>query len=128
MTHTHTHTNNTHTHTSNSHNVHTSFSTVNQLSAMCHSACAFPGSSSIFVFCNKELSNHCSYNAATTASSINIFTWVHSSVVRAADCRSAGPWFKSGCALHVMKQLTASLTSTQHSIQNLSACGPTSHM
>ena len=25
--------------------------------------------------------------------------WVHSSVVRAADCRSAGPWFKSGCAL-----------------------------
>ena len=30
--------------------------------------------------------------------------WVHSSVVsvvRAADCRSAGPWFKSGCALSV---------------------------
>ena len=26
-------------------------------------------------------------------------TWVHSSVARAADCRSAGPWFKSGCAL-----------------------------
>ena len=26
--------------------------------------------------------------------------WVHSSVARAADCRSAGPWFKSGCALH----------------------------
>ena len=25
--------------------------------------------------------------------------WVHSSVARAADCRSAGPWFKSGCAL-----------------------------
>ena len=25
--------------------------------------------------------------------------WVHSSVVRAADCRSAGPWLKSGCAL-----------------------------
>ena len=24
---------------------------------------------------------------------------VHSSVVRAADCSSAGPWFKSGCAL-----------------------------
>ena len=24
---------------------------------------------------------------------------VHSSVARAADCRSAGPWFKSGCAL-----------------------------
>ena len=27
------------------------------------------------------------------------YIWVHSSVVRAADCRSAGPWFKSGCAL-----------------------------
>jgi hypothetical protein len=27
-------------------------------------------------------------------------SWVHSSVVRAADCRSAGPWFKSGCALY----------------------------
>ena len=27
------------------------------------------------------------------------FERVHSSVVRAADCRSAGPWFKSGCAL-----------------------------
>ena len=27
------------------------------------------------------------------------FTRVHSSVVRAADRRSAGPWFKSGCAL-----------------------------
>ena len=26
-------------------------------------------------------------------------TWVHSSVVRVADCRSAGPWLKSGCAL-----------------------------
>jgi hypothetical protein len=27
---------------------------------------------------------------------------VHSSVVRAADCRSAGPCFKSGCALFVV--------------------------
>ena len=26
-------------------------------------------------------------------------TWVYSSVVRAADCRSAGPWLKSGYAL-----------------------------
>ena len=26
-------------------------------------------------------------------------TWVHSPVAGAADCRSAGPWFKSGCAL-----------------------------
>ena len=29
---------------------------------------------------------------------------VHSSVVRAADCRSAGPWFKSGCALQANLQ------------------------
>ena len=27
--------------------------------------------------------------------------WVNSSVVRAADCRSAGPWLKSGLALYV---------------------------
>ena len=26
--------------------------------------------------------------------------WVHSSVARAADCRSAGPWLKSECALY----------------------------
>ena len=26
--------------------------------------------------------------------------WVNSSVVRAADCRSAGPWLKSGLALY----------------------------
>ena len=36
-----------------------------------------------------------SYGIAVTPS----LSWVHSSVVRAADCRSAGPWFKSGCAL-----------------------------
>ena len=35
------------------------------------------------------------YNARRLSECI----WVHSSVVRAADCRSAGPWFKSGCAL-----------------------------
>ena len=34
---------------------------------------------------NSETHNHCR---------------VHSSVVRVADCRSAGPWFKSGRALH----------------------------
>ena len=28
-----------------------------------------------------------------------LWTRVHSPVVGAADCRSAGPWFKSGCAL-----------------------------
>ena len=31
---------------------------------------------------------------------------VHSSVARAADCRSAGPWLKSGCALFVSNQST----------------------
>ena len=31
---------------------------------------------------------------------------VHSSVVRAADCRSAGPWFKSGCALSYLFLMT----------------------
>ena len=32
---------------------------------------------------------------------ITMLLWVHSSVARAADCRSAGPWLKSGCALHL---------------------------
>ena len=36
--------------------------------------------------------------------------WVHSSVVRVADCRSAGPWFKSGCALFVWR---VTLSTTQ---------------
>ena len=35
---------------------------------------------------------------------------VHSSVVRAADCRSAGPWFKSGCALFSWRQSRARAT------------------
>ena len=39
----------------------------------------------------------CKFRDGGTDSCIVI--WVHSSVVRAADCRSAGPWFKSGCAL-----------------------------
>ena len=30
------------------------------------------------------------------------FVRVHSSVARAADCRSAGPWLKSGCALEAL--------------------------
>lgn len=33
--------------------------------------------------------------------------WVHSSVARAADCRSAGPQFKSGCALPLALSLAA---------------------
>jgi hypothetical protein len=38
--------------------------------------------------------------------------WVHSSVVRAADRRSAGPWFKSGCALSCLSQPGAVVSST----------------
>ena len=41
--------------------------------------------------------SHLQHSSMTNASDI---TCAHSSVVRAADCRSAGPWFKSGCALH----------------------------
>ncbi len=64
---------------------------------------------------------HRKHNASNTLLfSIRIFCeptmspiqWVHSSVVRAADCRSAGPWFKSGCALLVM--LPASLSGALH--------------
>ena len=36
-----------------------------------------------------------------------IATRVHSSVARAADCRSAGPWFKSGCALCLLHATTS---------------------
>ena len=32
---------------------------------------------------------------------------VHSSAARAADCRSAGPWFKSGCALQEVSRVAA---------------------
>ena len=42
--------------------------------------------------------NRCSVLSLQARAS-NASMWVHSSVVRAADCRSAGPWFKSGCAL-----------------------------
>ena len=42
----------------------------------------------------------------------NTFTWVHSSVVRAADRRSAGPWFESGCALQ----------SQSHTLRSTAAC------
>ena len=36
--------------------------------------------------------------------------WVHSSVVGAADCRSAGPWFKSGCAFIVTRKFRTQST------------------
>ena len=44
----------------------------------------------------------------------NTITWVHSSVVRAADCRSAGPWFESGCALKVQIFIAAQCHTHQH--------------
>ena len=37
---------------------------------------------------------------------------VHSSVVRAADCRSAGPWFKSGCALFIYTLFSRAVSLT----------------
>ena len=41
--------------------------------------------------------------------------WVHSSVARAAECRSAGPWFKSGCALQLCILCTEDCcTESQH--------------
>ena len=40
--------------------------------------------------------------------------WVHSSVVRAADCRSAGPWFKSGCALLCSLVLRHAMQGNEH--------------
>ena len=40
-----------------------------------------------------------SYSCTWKPTAVHYSAWVHSSVVRAADCRSAGPWFKSGCAL-----------------------------
>ena len=49
------------------------------------------------VFQLSAVTNACACNCAGSGS----YRWVHSSVVRAADCRSAGPWFKSGCALVV---------------------------
>ena len=42
-------------------------------------------------------------NIARPFSAMPNIIWVHSSVARAADCRSAGPWFKSGCALSVTR-------------------------
>ena len=42
-----------------------------------------------------------SYSCTWKPTAVHYSAWVHSSVVRAADCRSAGPWFKSGCALFV---------------------------
>ena len=58
-------------------------------------------------------------------------TWVHSSVVRAADCRSADPWFKSGCALmHAHLEPTASPSTCTHIVLTHPVppvCGMRSH-
>ena len=54
---------------------------------------------------NNSKYNNVRYNVKYNNNNNNVLhmtktsSWVHSSVVRAADCRSAGPWFKSGCAL-----------------------------
>ena len=42
------------------------------------------------------------------AQELKLLTWEHSSVVRAADCRSSGPWFKSGCALLSLRGVASS--------------------
>ena len=47
---------------------------------------------------------------------------VHSSVVRAADCRSAGPWFKSGCAL-CRVPCNADMITAQSLLSPSSLCG-----
>ena len=54
-----------------------------------------------------------SLRATCNTNDPSLTTWVHSSVVRAADCRSAGPWFKSGCALLVAKRHTSPSPSTR---------------
>ena len=46
--------------------------------------------------------NNSSSSASFLIKRVETGIWVHSSVARAADCRSAGPWFKSGCALFLM--------------------------
>ena len=46
-----------------------------------------------------DLVFHLCFFIATKVGGEECVSWVHSSVVKAADCRSAGPWFKSGCAL-----------------------------
>ena len=51
-------------------------------------------------FCTyMHIYSHMPIDGETLRRDGRICSWVHSSVVRAADCRSAGPWFKSGCAL-----------------------------
>ncbi len=50
--------------------------------------------------------------------------WVHSSVVRAADCRSAGPWFKSGCALRARTRVRLQMAANSPSLSALKMCTP----
>ena len=60
-------------------------------------ACRLKFIAGLVSFCCKEFVGS-SKILQKQASALRL-SWVHSSVVRAADCRSAGPWFKSGCAL-----------------------------
>ena len=55
----------------------------------------------------------------------NAITWVHSSVVRAADCRSAGPWFESGCALH--RECHHWVSQREWSTPKPESCAPMQH-
>ena len=69
------------------------------------------------VFIQKRLAK-----IAPRSAHLNIIksSWVHSSVARAADRRSAGPWFESGCALHVFTshlrtgQVPSMVSPTRH--------------
>ena len=60
----------------------------------------------------------------------NAITWVHSSAVRVAHCRSAGPWFESGCALNAINiarchSCMRSALNAQHPHRSSGACMPT---
>ena len=64
---------------------------------------------------NLMYTQHLEHNKHLETNKIPCFhftKWVHSSVVRAADCRSAGPWFKSGCALIIFELYMRALTQT----------------
>ena len=59
---------------------------------------------------------------ARSACVIAMHAWVHSSVARAADCRSAGPWFKSGCALVLRHAPREAGVSTRSGLGSGTAC------
>ncbi len=51
--------------------------------------------------------------------------WVHSSVVRAADCRSAGHWFKSWCVLCLRQSLALAVAMSHARGRGASGLGRT---